>query len=167
MTNDSTLWFLLAICGLATLLIGLAIFLFVAVTRLSGRGLMGVMNFFMGRANNLEHEDVAENAMARIPQTDLGQVAQAKNFDDALRAQGVPAPGQTFTAQNTPSATQFNPGFPANPPAPSGVPTPPPSRPVNTPPTPLLDNLPPASAPDLRPRRDPRSEDDAFGAFYE
>jgi len=161
MTTDSTLWFLLAICGLATLLIGLAIFLFVMVTRFSGRGLMGIMNLFMGQANQLEREDVAANAQTRIPQTNLAEAVQAKPFDDALRAQGFPAPGQTFTAQNTPSATQFNPGFPANPPVP------PAARPVNTPPTPMLDSLPPAAAPDLRPRRDPRSEDDAFGAFYE
>jgi hypothetical protein len=152
--SESTLWFLLAICGLATLLIGLAIFLFVAVTRLSGRGLLGFMNFLVGRANDKQYDQLAENELAQAPQPDFEAIARAKSFDEALRArQGTP-PGQPFSASSAPSASRFNPGFPTGP--------------ASTPPaTPRLDNLPPIETPDLRPRRSSRAEDDAVGAFLD
>lgn len=150
--SESTVWFILAICGLATLLIGLAIFLFVAVTRLSGRGMLGFMNFLVGRANDKQYDQVAENEMAKVPQPDFDAIARDKSFDEALRARQGPQPGQSFSASSTPSASQFNPGFP--------------SVPTSAPPaTPRLDSLPPAEAPDLRPRRTNRGDDDAFGAF--
>lgn len=174
--TESTFWFGLALCGLATLLIGLAVFLFIAVMRFSGRGAMGVMSFFMGASKkDAETDQFAEREMAKNPAPNLTVVAQQTSFDDALRAQGVASnPGQSFTAQNTPSATQFNPGFPAAPtnagfPAPNrpGQPPQPPAPGFNTPPTPRIDALPPVDAPDLRPRRDTRHEDDMFGGLYD
>lgn len=149
------MWFLLAICGLATLLIGLAIFLFVAVTRLSGRGLLGFLNFLVGRANDKQYDEIAEKEMAQVPQPDFDAIARARSFDDALRAhQGTTQPGQPFSAGSAPSASRFNPGFPIGP--------------ASAPPaTPWLDSLPPVEAPDLRPRRSNRSDDDAAGAFLD
>lgn len=152
--SESTLWFLLAICGLATLLIGLAIFLFVAVTRLSGRGLLGFMNFLLGQANDREYDQVAETEIAKVPQPDFEAIARARSFDQALSARQGTQPGQPFSASNAPSASQFNPGFPTGP--------------ASAPPaTPRLDSLPPIETPDLRPRRSSRAEDDAVGAFLD
>lgn len=82
--QDSTIWFLLAICGLGIILLAMAIFLFLSVLRFSGRGVLGIFSFL---ANSRLEDTVEPEKLEERP--DLRHVVQtsAQGFDVALMQQ--------------------------------------------------------------------------------
>lgn len=82
--QDSTIWFLLAICGLGIILLAMAIFLFLSVLRFSGRGVLGIFSFL---ANSRLEDTVEPEKIEARP--DLRHVVQtsAQGFDVALMQQ--------------------------------------------------------------------------------
>ena len=180
---DSTFWFWLGLCGVATILIALVIFLFFAIMRFTGRGFLGFLGFIAGTSKNDSTEPHREPGR---PVPDLQRLTRSANsdFDQALAARIVERETTTPggfqpvvpSAQAAPPA---NPpqqaGFPVNNPQQAGFPVPgaqPPSSPVYTTPQPPPEPLPPyePQPPGLesheRRRRREGDGDDLIGAFY-
>jgi hypothetical protein len=149
---DSTVWFFVAVCGLAAILIALVIFVLIMAIRFSGRGVLGIFSLLGGAKTDdaIVPERLAPRPdLTRAVQASDDQFAAAVAQAQAARAQaaqaapplGQPAPGQIISTALPPDFTpppgNLPPG-PLFPPAAPGMPAPNAPSPFANPPTPTL-----------------------------